>query len=65
MAKKRRAGSGTRQHMTVTTIGFDRALYQRLAIAAVEENAAITEIIRDAVKEWLVRRRGHRRGRVT
>src|SRR5947207_2908477 len=66
MAKKRRAGSGTRQQMTITTVAFDRALYRQLAIAAVEENAAITEIIRDAVKDWLMRRPSHRRsaGRV-
>jgi len=42
--------------MVVTTVAFDEALHQRLAIAAVEERAALTELVREAVREWLERR---------
>jgi len=42
--------------MVVTTVAFDEALHKRLAIAAVEERAALTELVREAVREWLERR---------
>ena len=51
--------------MVVTTVAFDEELHQKLAIAAVEEHAAVTELVRQAVAEWLVRREGRtkRKGR--
>jgi hypothetical protein len=50
--------------MVVTTVALEADLHQRLAIAAVEERAAITELVRQAVREWLERReRGSRRAR--
>ena len=57
--RKKRAES--REGMVVTTIALDEDLHQRLAIAAVEERAAITELVRVAVTEWLDRRRPERR----
>ncbi len=60
--KKRRAKS--REGMIVTTMALERELHTRLAIAAVQENAAITELARQAVKEWLDRR-DQKRGRRT
>ena len=53
--RKKRAES--RKEMVVTTVALDRDLHQRLAIAAVEDNLALTEIVRQAVREWLDRRR--------
>ena len=51
---KRRAD--TRQGMIVTTIALAPELHRRLAIAAVEDRAAITELVRAALAEWLDRR---------
>jgi predicted transcriptional regulator len=44
--------------MVVTTIALDEPLHQRLVIAAIEERAAITELARQAIQEWLGRREG-------
>ena len=49
--------------MVITTVGFSRELHKRLAIAALKENAAIAELIRMAVAEWLNRRERRRRKR--
>ncbi len=59
-AMKKRAES--REGMVITTVALEKNLHRRLAIAAVEESAAITEIVRQAVSEWL-KRREHRRSR--
>ena len=45
----------------VTTVALERELHRRLAIAAVEDNAAMTELIRQAIREWLDRRERQRR----
>ncbi len=42
--------------MVITSVALDQKLHRRLAIAAVEDNAAITEVVRQAVREWLDRR---------
>jgi len=42
--------------MVVTTVAMPPDLHEQLAIAAVKERAAMTELIRQAVKEWLERR---------
>jgi hypothetical protein len=49
--------------MVVTTIALDEPLHQRLAIAAIEERAAITELVRQAIHEWLEHRSRGRRKR--
>lgn len=51
--------------MVVTTVALEPDLHRRLAIAAVEDNAALTELVRQAVREWLDRRERDRtrRGR--
>ncbi len=59
MANKRRAAS--RADMVMTTVAFPRDLYRRLAMAALDENAAIAELVREAVLEWLRRRDTARR----
>lgn len=56
---KRRADS--RQGMVVTTVALPPDLHRALAIAALEEGAASAELIREAVREWLKRRKA--RGR--
>ena len=55
---KKRASS--REGMVVTSVALEKDLHQRLAIAAIEESAAITEIVRQAVSEWLDRREPRR-----
>jgi hypothetical protein len=49
--------------MVVTTLALPPALHKRLAVAALEERAASAELIREAITEWLDRRkrRGGRR----
>ena len=53
MAKTR---AESRQGMVVTTIALPAALHKKLMLAAVEDNAAATEIVRRAVAEHLARR---------
>jgi Arc/MetJ-type ribon-helix-helix transcriptional regulator len=55
---KRRAES--REGMVITTVALPPGLHRRLVLAALEENAASAELIREAVDEWLDRRK--RRG---
>ena len=52
--RKQRAES--RKDMLVTTVALERDLHRKLSIAALEENAAMTELVRRAVEEWLERR---------
>jgi len=61
VAKKR---AKSRQGMVVTTVALDPTLHRKLAIAAIEENAAITELVRQAVQEFLERRERQGKGRV-
>ena len=60
MAKKR---AKSREGMIITTTALEPELHRRLAIAAVEENAAINELLRQAAKEWLDRRDSKGKGR--
>jgi len=53
----------SREGMIVTSVAFEEELHQRLAIAAVEDRAAITELVRQSVREWLDRREKRRKGR--
>ncbi len=57
-AMKKRAES--REGMVITTVALENDLHRKLAIAAIEESAAITEIVRQAVSEWLNRRERRR-----
>lgn len=59
--RKKRAES--REGMVVTSVAFHPGLHRRLAIAAVEDNAAINELVREAVRQWLDRRDQARKGR--
>ncbi len=49
--------------MTVTTVAFESALYRRLHLAAFDDKAAINELVRQAVRDWLDRRDKRRKGR--
>lgn len=51
----------TREGMVVTTVALDVDLHRRLAIAAVEDGAALTELVRQAVGQWLDRRTQRRK----
>ncbi len=59
MPKKR---AETRKGMVITTVALDQDLHRRLVLAALEENAASAELIRQALWEWLDRRE-RRKGR--
>jgi len=47
----------TRDGMRVTTIALPSKLHRQLGQAALDENAALTELVREAVEQWLARRR--------
>jgi len=55
---KRRAES--REGMVTMNVAFPRELHRGLALLALDDNASINELIRDAVKEYLKRRTGKR-----
>jgi hypothetical protein len=59
MTRKRAA---SREGMIVTTIALEPDLHRRLALASVEEHAAIAELLRQAAREWLERRNRKRKG---
>jgi predicted transcriptional regulator len=42
--------------MILTTVALTPELHRRLVLAALEENAASVEILRDALREYLDRR---------
>ena len=56
MTKRQRAES--REGMIVTTIALPEDVHRALAIAAIEERTVMTELVRQAVQEWLKRREG-------
>jgi predicted DNA-binding ribbon-helix-helix protein len=53
MAKKRAA---TRAGMVVTTIALDKDLHDALTEASYTDRVALTELVREAVRAWLVHR---------
>ncbi len=42
--------------MVITTVALPKELHRRLAITALEENAASAELIREAVQQFLDKR---------
>ncbi len=42
--------------MVVTTVALPQEMHRRLLIAAVETNTAATEVVRQALAEWLSHR---------
>lgn len=46
------------------SVAFEKEIHRRLAIAALDDNSAMNELIRQAVREWLDRRDRLRKGRV-
>lgn len=61
MLKRTRAES--REGMRVTTVALSDRDHRRLAIAALEGRTVMTELVRQAVGEWLVRYERKRSGR--
>jgi hypothetical protein len=57
----KRIRAKSREGMKVTTWAAPASLHRRLAVAAVEESTVMSEIVRQAVKEWLDRRNRKRR----
>ncbi len=51
---KRRAAS--RENMVILSVALEKRLHHRLAIAPLDENASMNEIIRLAVRKWLKQR---------
>ena len=56
MLKRQRAES--REGMVTTTVALPDELHRALALVAVEKRTVMTELVRQAVREWLVRH-GH------
>ena len=55
MTRQKRKQAHSRQGMTVTTVALPDEMHRRLLIAAVETNTAATEIVRQALADWLSR----------
>lgn len=51
--KRKRAES--REGMRVTTVALPADQHRKLALAALEERTVMTELVRQAVTEWLER----------
>jgi hypothetical protein len=56
MERRKRKRAETREGMVVTTVALSEEVHQRLAIAALEGRTVMTELVRQAVGEWLERR---------
>lgn len=59
-AGPRRAES--REHMRVTTVALPERLHDQLSRAARQRGTVLTELVRQAVAEWLKRNPASRRG---
>ncbi|HTK30649.1 MAG TPA: hypothetical protein VL332_01695 [Candidatus Saccharimonadaceae bacterium] len=55
--KTRHIRAKSREGMTVTTVALTEGMHRRLVAAAVAERTGLTEIVRRAVADWLVKRR--------
>jgi hypothetical protein len=56
-----RSERSTREGMVVTTVALDAATHRRLKVMAVKKNTVLTELVRDAVRDWLRRKAGGQR----
>lgn len=63
MERRKRKRADTREGMVVTTVALSEEVHQRLAIAALEGRTVMTELVRQAVAEWLERRERKKPGR--
>jgi hypothetical protein len=61
MNKHKRQRADSRQDMVVTTVALPRALHARLRKLAVDEGTVLTQYVREALQEWLERRKGGKR----
>ena len=50
------AGNRVARGMITASITLDRRLHHQVILAASKEGAAMTEFVREAVREWLARR---------
>lgn len=58
--KRRRAES--REGMRVTTIALTDEMHYRLSLVALERRTVMTELVRDAIQDWLKRNPPKHRG---
>jgi hypothetical protein len=56
MTNDKRKQAESRAGMIVTTIALRRDVHRRLSIAAIDDRTVMTELVRQAVDEWLARR---------
>ena len=54
MPKKR---AESRKGMVVTTVALNRGLHRRLVLTGLDTNTTLNELIRQALREWLGRKR--------
>lgn len=63
MERRKRKRAETRDGMVVTTVALSEEVHRQLAIAALEGRTVMTELVRQAVAEWLERRERKAGGR--
>lgn len=51
--KRRRAPS--REGMRVTTVALSEEMHRRLAVLAIDRRTVMTELVREALADWLAR----------
>jgi len=61
MNKPKRQRADSRQDMVVTTVALPRVMHTRLRKLAVDEGTVLTQYVREALQEWLERRKGGKR----
>lgn len=54
--------AATREHMHVTSVALPKRVYEQLSRAAELRGTVMTELVRQAVAEWLKRNPASRRG---
>ena len=62
MQRQKRKQAKSREGMVITTVALPVEIHRRLLMAAVEVNAAATEVMRQAVSEWLAQHSRRKRG---
>ena len=61
MRRQKRQRAESRAGMVVTTVALDAAVHHQLRLMALERHTVLTELVREAVTQWLRHHdRGHR-----
>ena len=58
MDKPKRKRAPSREGMVVTTIALPKRMHDQLRRLALSESTVFTQLVREALREWLERRKG-------